>query len=878
MRARLESMFRRLVWIFRRRQKEQELQDEIAFHLEQEAGDLLASGRGAIDVRRSARQDLGNVTMVAESTRSAWGWTFLETFAQDLRYALRGLKNNPGFALTAILSLALGLGASLAIYTVADNLLLRPLPYPQPSRLLMLYEAHVRQHMLHGNVAPKNYFAWRSANTVFSHVAAYDIFHAVLGDNTRAEEITGIAGTADLLPILVTRPVLGRLFTGEEFHKGAASPVLISYRLWQSWYGGDPAIVGRQIPFGGHPATVAGVLPANFYFVDRAIDIWTPLLISEQENGGEGRWLRCVARLKADATIDQARAELSAMALRREVDDAEFSKGWGVNIEPLRESLVRNVKPSLMILLGSVGILLAVACANVANLLLARYTARQRELALRASLGAGRARVARQLFTESILLAAIGGTAGMFLAQWAVAFLVLLAPKDLTESIQISIDFRIYLFAAVLAAFTSILFGVVPALAGSRSELAQTMQTDGRSSIGGRGRLRAWLVGAEIALSVILLSGALLLFRSLESFEHVDPGIDADNVLTLRVSLPENYDKPAKPLHFFEEAVERIDALPGVRSASAISHLPFNGLPPSTFVVLAGRPPAKPGENLIATVRTVLPGYFKTLGIRLIAGRDFTAADNVEQSPHTFIVSEAFVRRYLTNNDPLREHLAVWMNENNPFGRIIGVVSDVRDETLDQAPTPTVYYPHSHLTYKRMILVVRAASSPLALADPIRHVIRSLDPAQPVADVRTMNDVIANTFSRQHFSTILLAGFSAAALLLAAIGIYGVLTFAVSERTREIGVRVAIGATPSRVVSLVLSAAAVPVIAGVLCGIACALALTGLLRGMLFNVSPRDPLTFAMVPAILTGVALFAAYVPARRASRLDPMSALRTQ
>ena len=534
--------------------------------------------------------------------------------------------------------------------------------------------------------------------------------------------------------------------------------MLISFRLWQGWFGGDRNIIGKRIPFGGRPRTIVGVLPAAFSFYDREIDVWSPLAISPAQNNGDGHWLRCLARLKPGFTLKRAQAEMFAIAKQRALDDPQFNKGWTVSLQSLHDALVRNVKSSLIILLGSVGLLLGVACANVANLLLARYTARQREIALRASLGAGRLRVARQLLMESILLAAIGGAAGILLAKWAVNVLILLAPKDLTQFVDIHIDLRIYLFAAGLAVLTSIVFGLAPALAGSRTELAQTMQLESRSTTAVKSRLRAWLVGAEIALSVVLLSGALLLFRSLEGLQSVNPGIDAANLLTLRVSLPGGqYAKPSQSIQFFARAVEGIATLPQVRAASAISHLPFNGLVPATLIQIAGRPPRKPGDDQVATIRTVLPGYFKTMGIPLLGGRDFTAADDKEDTPHRFIVSQAFVDRYLEKGNPLDQQISVWMEDKNPFGQIIGVVADVRDQTLDQAPTPTVYYPHAHLAYNRMIIVVRSAGNSLALTPAIRSVIRSLDPAQPIADVKPMTEVIANTYSRQRFSALLLS-------------------------------------------------------------------------------------------------------------------------
>ncbi|HEY7210618.1 MAG TPA: ABC transporter permease [Bryobacteraceae bacterium] len=875
----MSPLFRKLIWFSQRRRKEAELHEELQFHLAQEAEDCKSQGLDEDEARWAARRDLGNITQTQENTRATWGWTFLEQLAQDLRYALRGFRNNPGFALTAILSLSLGLGTSLAIYTIADNLLLRPLPYSHPSQLVMVWEENQKASYLHGHVAPRNYFVWKARNTAFQKFAVFDTAHAVFGDRERAEEVTDIEADAHLLPMLGVQPVVGRYFTEVESGNSSNPVILISFRLWQSWFGGDKGILGKRVQFAGQPRTIIGVLPANFYFHNRGIDVWTPLDITPAKNGGEGRWLWCLARLKPDVTLREAQAEMSGIARRRALDDPGFNKDWTVTVEPLRDALVRNIRPSLLVLLGAVGLLLAVACANVASLLLARYTVRQREMALRASLGAGQIRVMRQLLTESLLLAAAGGTLGMLLARWAVSMLVFMAPNDLTQSLEIVTDNRIYFFGACLAMLTTIVFGLAPALAGSRSALVHAMQIDGRSSVGGRSHVRAWFVGAEIAVSVILLSGALLLFRSLQGLQHVSPGIQPANLLTLRVSLPgAHYTKPSQAIQFFARATREIDSLAGVRSASAVSHLPFNGAAPSTFVVIAGQPPRKPGEDLTATIRTVLPGYFQTIGIPLLSGRDFTAADNSENSPHRFLVNQAFVRKYLGTANPLDQRISVWMEEKNPFGQIIGVVADVHDEALDQPPTPTVYYPHAHLTYNRMVLVVRYQRDPLAAAEPVRRIIRSIDPAQPVADVRSMEQVIAATFSRQHFITFLLTGFSGASLLLAAIGVFGILAYSVSERTREIGVRVAIGATPGRIVSLIVRAAAYPLLGGVAIGISGALALTGLLHSLLFGIGPHDPLTFLFVPAIVAIVALLAAYVPARRAARLDPMAALRAE
>ena len=871
----MTEFLHKLRWLFMRGRRENDLLDEIQFHLEEEAESQQERGASPQQAAYAARRDLGNPTLVREDTRAAWTWGFLEHFIQDVRYAFRGFRQNPAFTVTAALSLALGLGASLAIYTVADNLLLRPLPYANGSRIGMLWEQ--KGDYLHGIVAPRNYFAWKARTDAFADMAVFTPGHAVLTDKTRTEELSDIAAEPGILNMLGTKPLIGRTFTASDRAPGAPPVILISYRLWQGWFAGDPAVIGRRVQYAGKQQTIAGVLPANFYFLDRGVDIWRPLTITPSTNNRDGRWLDCLALLKPGVSLTRAQAEITQVARQLSIQDPSFSKGWTVQVETLRDALVRQVKLSLLVLLGAVGLLLAVACANVASLLLARYTARQREIALRISLGAGRMRVIRQLLTESLILAFIGGAIGMLVARVAVSALVQLAPKDLTQSIRIATDMRVYLVALALTALTSVLFGLAPALAGSRTDLSLQLQDGGRSHIGSGGNLRAWFVGGEIAISVVLLSGALLFFRTLDKLQNVNPGLRADQVLTLRVSLPEaRYSHDEKTVQFFQRTVDQVRALPGVISASGISHLPFNGMHPGTLIQISGEPPARPGEEKSASVRTVLPEYFRTLGIPLLAGRDFTEADNRVTAPLHFIVSRQFVEKFLRDSNPLDKQLKVWMAAKNPFGQIIGVVDDVHDETLEDEPSPTVYYPHAQLPYDQMVILAHTAVDPLSLVVPIRRIVRSVDSTQPIADVRTMEEVIATTFSRQHFSALLLAGFSAASLLLAAIGVYGILAYWVSGRVREIGVRVAVGATPANIRSLVFRSAAGPVIAGVAAGITGALALAGLIRTLLFGIGPHDPVTLVLAPVTLALVALLAAWIPSRRAATLDPACALR--
>jgi putative ABC transport system permease protein len=876
----LWALWARVTGLFRKNWRERELAAEFESHLEMHIDDNIRAGMSPEQARREALVKFGGVEAAKESVRETSRLVWLETAARDVRYTLRGLRLNPGFATTAVLSLALGIGASVAIYTVADNLLLRPLPYPEAQQLIMLYETNPYRNFKHNVISPANYFDWKAQSSRFSAIAGFFDYHVILGDGKRTEEVDAQAVSGELLPALRVQPVRGRVFTMQE-DKDDAHVAVISYRLWQSWFGGDDAVIGRQLQVNSRPFTVIGVLPSDFYFNTRSSDIWLTLGLNPAENlrKTQGRWMWAAARLKPGVSLSQARAEMNGIAQRLEISYPEFDKGWGVDVVPLRDSFVGEVKTSLLVLLGAVTLLLCVACANVANLLLARYSARRREMAVRGALGAARGRLIRQLLTESMTLGLAGGVLGITLAYFAVSGLVALAPRELTRSVQITFDLRIIAFAFLLSVLTSIVFGLAPSLMASHADLNRALHEDSRQSTGGGNRMRRWLVALEVACSVALMAGAGLLFRSVAGLQSVDPGLDAHNVLTFRVSLPrQRYGDTQKRLAFFASATDRMGQLPGVRSASAISYLPFNGLAAGTDVQIGGRPPAKPGEELVASIRTVLPGYFHTMGIPLQRGSDFTAADNVATTPHRFIVNETFVQKYLRGEEPIGKQISASMNKENPLGEIVGVVGDVKEGTLDKEPAPTVYYIHSHLDYGEMVFVLRAEHDPLALGAPARKVIQELDPELPVSQVRTMETVVRQTFARQQFSAVLLGGFSLASLLLAAIGIYGLLAYSVTQRTREIGVRVALGAEPASIIRMVVASGARMVITGAAAGLAAALALSGLMKSLLFGIGPRDPLTFIVAPAIFVAIALVAAYVPARRASRVSPMEALRTE
>ncbi len=870
--------------LLNRRRLRNAIREEVQSHIAERADELTEAGLSERDAQRQAEREFGNPTLITESSREIWRWQVIENLLQDVRYGIRQLRRSPGFTTVAVLSLALGLGASLAVFTVADNVLLRPLPYKNSAQLVVLWEANALRGFRHGDVSPGNYYDWKTQAGVFDGMAAMrERRSSVLIDGDRAEEFGKQRVSADFFPLLGIQPVRGRLFTAEEDLAAISSDslLLISYRLWQSWFGGNDDVIGRKVLVNAIPRTIIGVLPRGFYFMNRDVDLWEPIGLNPAQDyrNTEGRWMTCIARLRAEVTARQAQVPMTALAARLESAYPVFNKNWTVEVEPLRDSMFREVKTSLWVLLGAAGLMLAVACANVANLLLARYSSRRREIAVRASLGAGRWRVIRQLLTESILLSLLGGICGLILARWAVSGLLALAPGNLRQSSDLHIDARIFAVAFAVSMLTGILFGIAPALVTSRADLVGALRGDSRSGLGAGGHLRSWLVGTEVAISVVLLTGAMLLFRSLVGFEGLNPGLDASNVLTFRVSLPAaRYEKVSQRTQFFQSVMQHMEQLPGVSSASAVIYAPFTGPNFATWANVEGRPPAKPGEEIMALVRCAMPGYFRTLRIPLKQGRDFTEADNLETAPFRFVVNEAFIRKFLPGEQPLGKKINALMETENPFGEIIGVVGDVREWSLEREPMPVVYYPYAHLSFPGMILVVRSQNNPLSLAEPARRIIRSLDPAQPIAEVRTMEDILGDNFARHRFSAWLLSGFSAAALVLAAIGIYGILSYSVTARTRELGVRAALGADSANLITLVLKAGARPVIGGVVVGVMGALALTGLLKSLLFGIAPRDPLTFILVPGLFAAVALAAAFLPARRASRLDPMEALRIE
>jgi putative ABC transport system permease protein len=874
---RAAAWIRRLAGWWGAAARERDLQQELESHFQLHVDDNIRAGMPPTGARRAAALKFGSVDAAKEAARDRWALAWVEAARRDAIYALRVFRRSPAFAAAAILSIALGIGASVAIFTVADGVLLRPMPYPDADRLVMLWESNQRGDQ-HNLVNLGNFSDWKAQNHVFSGMSVVGLNVVALTDAQRGEEFEARWVDSEFFTLLGVQPWRGRLFTPADRMTNAQDVVVISYHLWQTWFGGDESVIGRKIQVSNLPVTVVGVLPPGFYFRNRSVALFgNHHLDPAKRYHGDGRWLMAVARLKPGVTQAQAQAEMNVIARRLEISQPDFDKGWGVTLEALRDSMVREVRRPLLVLLGAVLFVLAVACANVAGLLLARQGARRREMSVRAAIGAGRWRIAGQLLTESAVLGVAGGLLGVLMARWIVAGLLALAPRDLVRNADISIDLRVLCAAVALSLASALAFGLIPSLMAARRDPLDGLKEGGRGSLGGSTTARQWLVAAEVAFSVMLLAGAGLMFRTVAGLQSIDSGINPDRVLTFRVTLPRGLFREYPPrLQFFNRALDRLRAVPGVRSASIIDVLPFQGVASATWVSIAGRPSARPGEQLVSVVRTVTPGYFHGIGIPIKAGRDFSASDNKQESPLRFLVNESFAREYLRGEQPLGKRINIDFNGPDVFGEIIGVVGDVPEGSIEKLAQPTAYYVHARRPSLSMYFVLNTVGDPLALSGPARRVIQEMDPTQPVVEMESMENIVRETFARQRFTSMLLGGFSLLALVLAAVGIYGVLAYSVTERTREFGVRVALGARPAQILAQVLGRGARLIGAGAAAGLAGAFALTRLLQAMLFGVSPHDAVTFIAAPAVLAAVGLIAAWVPARRASRLLPTEALR--
>jgi putative ABC transport system permease protein len=803
----------------------------------------------------------------------------------DIRFGVRMLLKSPTVTIVAIVALMLGIGANTAIFSVVNAVLLRSFPYSDPEKLVLVWEKRQGGRTDQNVINLANFTDWKNQNQVFSDMAVFFDRSLNLTSDGEPEEVPGQFATVNLFSVLGTNPLLGRTFVADDARDNQPSTVIISYGLWQRRFGGDSGILGRQVTLNNRQFTVIGVMPANFGWhiqrgteASKPADIWVPFQISNDLIVRRGRFASAVARIKPDVTLDQARSEMTTIAARLEQQYPEFNKTWSVNVVPLRTQFTGEIRRPLLVLLGAVGFVLLIACANVANLLLARASSRRKENAVRAGLGASRWRIARQLLTESVLLSLIGGALGVFVAWWGTKALVALSPPALIDLQRVSVNIPVLLFTVGLSLLTGIIFGLAPALQATRFDLQGALKEGGKNVGGAAGshHLRNLFVVTQVALALVLLVGAGLLVRSFNRLQSVDPGFNSHNLLTVRVSVPfAKYNSDQKRIDFYQQAITQMRSIPGVESVGAINTPPFTGLYSGTSVEIVGAPPLPPERELKTGVCVTDANYFQTMQIPLLRGRLFTQQETTEER-HVVVVNETFVKKNLNGEDPLGKRLIISMKQENVPLEIIGVVADNKHLALDTAVEPLAYYPHSELTFFGMTMMLRTSNDPKAVAPAARGVIRALDPQQPIGAVTTMDDLLFVSVARARFSASLLTVFSIVALVMAAVGIYGVMSYTVLQRTHEIGVRMALGAQRFDVLKLVLKNGILLGVAGIAVGLAASFALTRLIATLLFEVTATDKTTFAVVSIGLFLITLLACYVPARRATKVDPMKALR--
>ena len=806
----------------------------------------------------------------------------MENYLRDVRYAVRMLIRNPGFTLVAVLALALGIGANTAIFSVVNSLLLRPLPYKTPERLVTLWQDfRARGGPEREWASPDDFYDWRDKNKVFDHVSAVTGWGSTLTGVGEPEDLIGAAVSHDTFSLLGIEPARGRSFQQEEDQPGAERVVVLSHRLWSRRFNSDPDLLGKSVTLGGEAFTVIGIMPPGFTMpLAPNSELWRALRPVLGPRCGRGcLTIRVLARLNPDATIDRARSEMSALAADLGEEYPQTNKGVGMTIVGLQEQIVGQFKTALLVLLAAVALVLLIACANVASLLLARASAREKEFAIRSALGANRRRLMRQLLTESVLLSLTGGALGLLLAFWMVDALKALSPQGTPRVSEINIDLPVLGFTCAVALLTGLAFGLVPALQTSKPNLNQTLKEGrGTGDATRRSGLRSALVISEIALAMMLLIGAGLLLKSFVNLMNVDPGFRPANVLTMSVVLPRTrYAERSRCSSFYAQLLERIDRLPGVESTGATSSLPLSGGGTDSDFVIEGRPQAGPGEEPAAWYSSVTPAYFKTMGIRLIKGRVFTEQDRPDSTP-AIIITEAMAKRYFPDEEPLGRRIGNPGGDKTDWREIVGVVADVKQFGLDTDARPTMYLPHGQSPARGMSLTVRTASDPLRIVDEVRRQVSDLDGNLAVSNILTMDQLVSQSVSDPRFILVLLVSFAGLALLLAAVGIYGLISYSVTQRTHEIGLRMALGAEASDVLRLVVGHGALLALIGVGAGILGAFALTRLMSSLLFGVNATDPAIFGLIGLLLMGVALAASFIPARRATRVDPMIALRCE
>ncbi|MFP5262087.1 MAG: ABC transporter permease [Blastocatellia bacterium] len=799
------------------------------------------------------------------------------TLINDMRYGVRLLLKHRGLSAAAVLALALGIGANAAIFSVINTVLLKPLPYGEPERLLEIREANPPKHS-DVPASAASFLDWQSQNTAFEQLAAYRSASYNLISDGEPERIRAARVSAGTFTLLGVSPAAGRDFLAEEDQPGRANVVAVSHGLWRRRFGADPNLVGRTINLGGNSYTVVAIMPPGFKFPERTTELWMPMAIEPFERTQYGaHGLGVVGRLKPGVSVEQAQSEMSTIATRIAEDHADTNAGWDAKVVPMLDYAVGKIRPALLVLLGAVAFVLLIACANVANLLLARSASRQKEIAIRMAMGAGRWRIARQLLTESVILALAGGACGLMLAAWGMDTLLALAPADLPRVKDVALDGNALLFTLAVTVLTGVIFGLAPALQASKPDLNETLkESGGRGSTGGvrRQRMRNALVVAEVALALVLLAGGGLMIRSFLRLRQVDPGFNPNNALMVRLVLPQKqYADDEQKAAFLNRLLQSVRALPRVQSAGATVSMPFLDNFMLGFTI-QGRPAVRDSDLPTTKYYAVSPDYFKAMGIPLLRGRAFTDRD-AAGAARVAVINETMARRFFPDEDPIGKRISV-TNGPEAFREIVGVVGDVKHDGLDQETPPQTYMSFAQEPNNGMTLVLRSDADPATLGAAIRAAVSGIDKDQPISAIRPLAEVLADSVAQQRFSMLLLGVFAAVALVMAAVGLYGVMSYSVTQRTHEIGVRMALGASPRDVLGLVVGQGVMLTSAGVCIGLAAAVALTRLMESLLFGVTATDPLTFGAISLMLMAVAFVASYIPARRATRVDPMVALR--
>ncbi len=804
----------------------------------------------------------------------------MSSYLQDLRYAFRMLLKKPGFTCIALLAIALGIGTNTVVFSTVNALMLHPFNFSTQDRLVSLWEQNLELGVTRGSVAPGNFVDWQDQNHVFEQVVAFNKRHFNLTEGEQPERVSGAQVTANFFNSLDVRAEQGRTFSTEEEQEGHAQVALLKHGLWQRRFAGDPAIVGKTIRLDSKTYTVVGIMPDDFEFPLNSSEIWTPLAFDAKDKVDRAsHYLEVMALLKPGVTKEQAQADLRGISGRVQEQFPEENGGRTAFVETLNASYTRGSRVYLTIMMGAVIFVLLIACANVANLLLVRASSRQKEMAVRMALGASRWRLIRQLLTESLVLAMVGGALGLLLSVWGIELLSHGMPPSFTQYIagwkKLGVDAWVLGFTLVASVVTGVIFGLAPAFQATRVNLNETLKESSKSSSESlrRNRLRSVLVISEIALSLVLTIGAGLMVRSFIQMASADLGLNPQNVLTMELALPRvKYAEPQQRINFYQELLRRVEVVPGVEKVAAVNYIPMTRSSSSVRISIEGQPAPSVGKRPYADYRVVTPQFFEAIGTRLIQGRAFTEHDDTN-APHVVIINEALARRFIPGGDPIGKRLII--DDEAPL-EIVGVAANLKNEDLDEEPETGIYVPFLQNPWYSMALAVRSKSDPAGLAPLIRHEVSALDGDQPIDNVRTMQEVVDESLSAKRLATIMFGCFAASALLLAAIGLYAVMSFTVAQRTHEIGIRMALGANPKQIQKMVVGQGLILIVVGLLIGIVGSLAMTRAMSQILYGVSPNDPLTFAGVSLLLSVTALLASYIPARKATKVDPMVALR--